>query len=415
MRVAIVAVGSELLGGERRDTNGDWIVERIERAGGSVDFRATAADDAGLLGSVVEAAARTHDLVVLTGGLGPTDDDRTREALSAALGRPLVHDPAVEERIERAVRARGYRFRASHARQAMRPEGTRVIENPVGSAPGIGARLGACEIVALPGVPAELRAMFDSAVVPLLSKTGGRVARRTLKVAGRTESSVDEALADLYRRPGVEVTILASSGIVELRLRAEGNDEREAAAVLAGLDAEMASRLGDDLFGRDDETLPSVLGRLLLDAGRTVAVAESCTGGAIGTALTSAPGSSAWFRGGIVVYADDVKTALAGVPAETIAREGAVSATVARLLAEGARLRLGSDYGIGATGIAGPSGGSPEKPVGLVYVGVAARTGTRVREMHLPGDRDLVRTRTVHAALDLLRRVLIERPPEGEP
>ncbi len=411
MRVAIVAVGSELLGGERRDTNGDWIVERIERAGGRVDLRVLCADDAGLLRSVVEAAAQTHDLLVLTGGLGPTEDDRTREALSAALGRPLVRDSAVEETIERAFRSRGYRFRASHARQAMRPEGTRGIENPVGSAPGIGARLGACEIVALPGVPAELRAMFDAAIVPLLATTRGRVARRTLKVAGRTESSVDEALADLYRRPGVDVTILASSGIVELRLRAEGKDEGEASAILAGVDAEMTSRLGDDLFGRDDETLASAVGRLLRDAGRTVAVAESCTGGGIGAAMTSVPGSSAWFRGGAVVYADDLKTAIVGVPAGTIAREGAVSATVARLLAEGARERFGSDYGIGATGIAGPTGGSPEKPVGLVFVAVAGGGETRVREMRLPGDRELVRARAVHAACDELRRVLLDRPP----
>lgn len=413
MRVAIVAVGSELLGGDRRDTNGDWIVERVERAGGRVDLRAIVADEAAILQSVVEAAARTHDLLVLTGGLGPTEDDRTREALSAALGRPLVHDPAIEATIERAYRSRGYRFRATHARQAMRPLGSRVIENPVGSAPGIGARLGACEILALPGVPAELRAMFDLAIEPLLGVARGRVARRTLKVAGRTESSVDETLADLYRRPGVEVTILASSGIVELKLRAEGQDDGKAAAILAGLDAEMAARLGDDLFGRDDETLPSALGRLLLDARRTVAVAESCTGGAIGAALTSVPGSSAWFRGGVVVYTDDVKTALAGVSAAAIVREGAVSATVASGLAEGARGRLGADYGIGVTGIAGPGGGTPEKPVGLVFVGIAAGSGTRVRELRLPGDRDLVRARTVHAALDLLRRVVIEDAPAG--
>ncbi len=414
MRVAIVAVGSELLGGERRDTNGDWIVERIERAGESVDFRAIAADDVGLLRAVIESAARAHDLLILTGGLGPTEDDRTREALASALGRRLVHDPAVEAGIERALRSHGLRFRATHARQAMRPEGTRVIENPVGSAPGIGARLGSCEILALPGVPAELRAMFDPAIGSLLAGGRGRVARRTLKVAGRTESSVDEALADLYRRPGVAVTILASSGIVELRLRAEGKDDGDAAAILADLEAEMASRLGDDLFGRDDETLPSVLGRLLRDAARTVGVAESCTGGAIGAALTSVPGSSAWFRGGLVVYADDVKTALAGVAADTIVREGAVSATVARRLADGARERLGTDYGIGVTGIAGPGGGSPEKPVGLVFVGVAARAQTRVRETRLPGDRDLVRARAVHVALDLLRRIVIEDLRAGD-
>jgi nicotinamide-nucleotide amidase len=408
VRVAIVAVGSELLGGERRDTNGDWIVERVERGGGRVDLRTTVGDDEALVRSIVEAAAPTHDLIVLTGGLGPTEDDRTREALSAALGRPLVHDAAIEAGIERAYRSRGYRFRASHARQAMRPEGSRVIENPVGSAPGIGARLGSCEIVALPGVPAELRAMFDDAVAPLLAAVRGRIARRTLKVAGRTESSVDEALADLYRRAGVEVTILASSGIVELRLRAEGRDADEAAAIVTGLDAEMTSRLGGDLFGRDDESLPSVVGRLLSDAGCTVAVAESCTGGAIAAAVTTVPGSSAWFRGGVVPYSDALKTALAGVPEETVAREGAVSASVASRLAEGARGRLGADYGIGATGIAGPGGGTAEKPVGLVFVGVAAGSGTRVRELRLPGDRDLVRTRTVHAALDLLRRVLLE-------
>lgn len=408
MRVALVAVGSEMLGGGRRDTNGDWLLDLVERLGATVGVRAIVEDDAKILASLIGALAPSHEAVVLSGGLGPTEDDRTRDALSLAIGRPLRRDLDLARRLESAFRARGYRFGPEQARQADLPEGASTIENRFGSAPGIRARLGETTILALPGVPAELRGMAAEALPALLAGGKGAFARRTLKIAGRTESGVDAAVRDLYDAPGRRVTILASSGIVELLLRTEGTTLGDARASLEALEAAMRDRLGDDLFGRDEESLAAAVGAALGARGETVGTAESCTGGLLGGALTEIPGSSAWYRGGIVAYADAVKTRLAGVDPAELEAHGAVSAPVARALARGAREATGADWGIGVTGVAGPGGGTETKPVGLVHVAVEGPGGGTEREGRLPGDRALVRARTVSLALDLLRRALRE-------
>jgi nicotinamide-nucleotide amidase len=294
-------------------------------------------------------------------------------------------------------------------KQADRPVGSSWITNPLGTAPGILVERKDLVLAALPGVPAEMRMMFENDLAGRLRRRVNRagIAFRSLKVAGRTEPSVDRALEDLYRTPGVSMTILSGVSGIEVRLQAEGRTGEEASSRLGRIENEVAERLGKDLYGRDGETLAEVVGAALLASGRTLATAESCTAGLLSGAVTSVPGSTAWFRGGVVVYQNDLKSVLAGVRRESIAGHGAVSREVARELAGGVRDRCSADIGLGITGIAGPSGGSGDKPVGLVHL--ALDDGRRIvdRKFHLPGDREMVRGRAVTAALDLLRRHLM--------
>jgi nicotinamide-nucleotide amidase len=404
----LIAVGSELLRFGRRDGNGDWLQERLSRAGAEVLGRALVDDDPGRIASQLAASAGRASLVVLTGGLGPTEDDRTREALAAWWGRPLLRDPA----LVRELHARFARFgripSPEQERQADVPQGAVPLANPVGSAPGLLLSRGGVQVVALPGVPAEMRAMAEAHVLPLVRDRAGGAALRTrvLHVAGRLESEVDGAVADLYAGEGTVLTILAGAGEVHLGLRAEGSDAGVAEGRLSSLDAVLRARLGGDVYGADGDTLASVVGAALARAGQTLAVAESCTAGLLAAAVTAVPGSSGWFRGGVVVYADDLKVALAGVPEELLRAHGAVSEPVARALAEGARATARADWGLGVTGIAGPGGGSAEKPVGLVCVALSGPGVGEVRCLRLPGDRELIRRRSVAVALDLLRRAL---------
>jgi competence/damage-inducible protein CinA-like protein len=356
------------------------------------------------------AALRAGDLVILTGGLGPTEDDRTREALARALGRPLERDAEREERLRAMFESRGRTFRPMQARQTEKPRGAEWVDNPLGTAPGVLCRRAGRLVIALPGVPAEMRRMFEDSVAPLASaRAMGALARRALKIGGRLEASVDEQLRDLYGTRGVDVTILAGHEGIELQLAAHGADAEHARLALDALEREIADRLGDDLYGKDDETLPVAVGRALTAAGLSVATAESCTAGLLAAALTEVPGSSAWFRGGVVPYADDLKPVLADVPVEVVARSGAVSEDVARALAEGVRRRTGASLGVGITGIAGPGGGSADKPVGLVHVAIAGPARTdHWRLLHV-GDRALIRRRSVSFALDRLRRRASER------
>jgi nicotinamide-nucleotide amidase len=409
VKAAIVAVGSELLGPGRPDTNAAWLAERLERLGAEVRMRCLVADDEAAIAGAVIAAAAQSGIVVVTGGLGPTEDDRTREALARAAGVPLERDPDRLERLRALYASRGRTLGPEQERQADRPRGARFLENPVGSAPGLIVALGGARVAALPGVPAEMTAMFEAGVAPEVSALGaGTIVRRLLRVAGRTESSVDVQLRDLYDAVGVEVTILAASGSIDLILRARGADVSQARARLEAVEGEMRRRLGADLYGDDDVTLAAVVGGNLARLGRTVATAESCTGGLLGGELTTVPGASAWYRGGAVAYANDVKVLAAGVDPARIAAHGAVSEEVARAMAAGIRERLGADYGVAITGVAGPSGGTPDKPVGLVHHAVADRRGSAHVELRWPGDRALIRRRSVVAALDLLRRRLME-------
>jgi nicotinamide-nucleotide amidase len=411
MKAKLIAVGSELLRFGRHDSNGDWITERLQRLGVEVVERALVGDDHALVVNAIEAALPSVDLVVLTGGLGPTEDDRTREALAQALGLSLERDDERVARLRKFFDRRGKAFEPEQAKQADRPAGSAWIENELGIAPGILCRSADVLLIALPGVPAEMKRMFEKFVVPLIAESSaGGLARRVLKIGGRFESSVDAQVRDLYGTVGVEVTILTSKDGIELHLLAEGVDGHEARSRLDDLDRELAGRLGADLYGRDDETLAEVTGRLLERVDATLATAESCTAGLLAATITEVPGSSSWFRGGLVVYADDLKVSLAGVDRELLEASGAVSAEVALALALAARQRCGADYGIGITGIAGPGGATEGKPVGLVHVALA-QDEHRAEHWRLQqiGGRELVRRRTVVFALDRLRRALLRR------
>jgi nicotinamide-nucleotide amidase len=408
MTAVILAVGSELLRPGRRDTNGEWLVGRLLDFGIETSWRSAVDDDVLRIARLIGAAWEDAGVVLLTGGLGPTEDDRTREALARAFDAPLMRDPAMTRRIASLFSARGKVAGPRQARQADRPRGAAWIDNTLGSAPGLLIEREGRIVAALPGIPAEMRAMFDASVAPRLATlAGGALARTTLKIAGRPESWVDDLVRDLYGTNGTETTILASAGSVDLLLTARGADAPAARAGLEALEGAMRARLGIDLYGADDETLAGVVGRLLAARGATVAVAESCTGGLLGAALTDIPGSSAWFRGGLVCYADDLKSSLAQVPDGLLRAHGAVSEAVALSLAEGARKACSADFGLGVTGVAGPGGGTADKPVGTVHVALADAGAGRGVKLDWPGDRELIRRRAVTVALDLLRRRLL--------
>jgi len=402
VRVELIAIGSELLDPARTDTNGDWLVRQIELRGLQLVGRTLVGDDPAAIAASIRTACSRSDLVVATGGLGPTRDDRTREAIALACDAPLREDAAETGRIAKRLRQLGYAMSATQSRQAALPRGAAWLANSVGTASGIRLRTGACTLYALPGVPSEMRAIFMDAVIPDWP-AASRASSELLKVAGLSESAVDERISEFHGIEGLRVTTLLARDGIEVHLASAGAGAGEPLCAIAD---RMAHRLGEDLFARGDASLNSVVGHALVASGATVATAESCTAGELAAALTAEAGASAWFRGGFVVYDNELKQQLVGVDPATLARHGAVSETVARELAQGARRRCGSDYGIGVTGIAGPAGGSDAKPVGTVHVGLAVAEQTRHWKLQLSGDRETIRRRTVVFALDRLRRVL---------
>jgi len=404
---SILAVGSELLGTTRVDTNSLWLTGELEAIGVRVVRKACVGDGWEALLAELGWALGQAPLLVVTGGLGPTEDDRTKEAVAALLGRRLVRDEEILERLKERWRRRGLEMPAVNAKQADVIEGAVVLSNRRGTAPGYFVEADGKVVVLLPGVPWEMKALFAESVLPRLAGAGAPpgVHRRVLKVVGLGESLVEELVKPVYERHrGNAVTILAAApGEVQLHLAARGTRE-EASAELDVLEADFRSAVGEALFGRDDETLESVVGHLLRGAGRTIALAESCTGGMVSARLTDVAGSSAWFVGGVVAYSDPVKEALLRVAAGTLARHGAVSEETAREMAAGVRSRLGASAGLAITGIAGPSGGTAEKPVGTVHLALDAADGSRLhRRLALPGDRAMVRRWTSSAALEMIR------------
>jgi nicotinamide-nucleotide amidase len=407
-RAEFLAIGSELLEPWRADTNGAWVALRLGELGIAVRFKTVVGDDPGDLEAAFRTALDRSDVVIATGGLGPTVDDLTREAVAAVLGLPMREDPAIVARLEERFRRHGLPMAPRNRRQAMILDGALVLDNQLGTAPGQLLRPGGRLLALLPGVPAEMKRMMEDGVLPRLPRTGRRHAYRVLKIAGLTESDVDRRLEEVARAAAPVVwTILGYPGQVEIHLREsvpEGGEPR----ALARLDAAIAAILGVDLFGRDEDTLEAVTGRLLLERRQTVAIAESLTGGRVTARLVNVPGASSWVRGGVVAYTDDAKRSLAGVGAEVLAARGAVSRETAVAMAEGIRARLGADWGVATTGYAGPEGGPDGRPPGTVILAIAGPAGTRAREWLLPGDRDLVRTRTAQMALDALRRAILE-------
>jgi nicotinamide-nucleotide amidase len=417
MRAEIIAVGSELLTPDHCDTNSLLITERLNQAGFAVHLKSVVGDRSDDIAALVRAALRRSDFVVICGGLGPTEDDLTRRAVAGALGRQLSVNAPLLEQLRVLFARRGYPMRPINERQAEVIEGAEVLENAVGTAPGLWLQEGGVQIVLLPGPPRELSPMMENHVLPRALKLGaGRhLVKQSFRVLGMTESEVDSRIAPIYTQyPQVDTTILASRGYIGIRLHQWAGAWEQTGAI-EDLACRIERALGSAIFTRTDDSLEEVVGRLLRQSGRTLAVAESCTAGMIGCAITRIPGSSDYFLGGILCYSDDIKERLCGVPGNLLCKHGAVSAEVAEALAEGVRLATGSSTGLSVTGIAGPGGGSPEKPVGLVYVGLA--DGSRVvnRRRVLPGDRALIRERASYAALAFLYQHIIAARNAGQP
>ncbi len=406
----IIAIGSELLAPDRTDTNSLWLTEKLNRLGIEVKLKTIVGDDDARLEEAIKDAVRRSKVVITTGGLGPTEDDITRKIAARALGRRLLLDEAVLAEIRQRFQSFGVAMPERNSRQAMVIEDAEVLPNPNGTAPGIFIDHQGTAIVLLPGPPREMRPMFENHVGPKLSGRVGslRVMRRLLRVAGLGESAVDEKIAPIYTQyENPQTTILFNQSEIEIHLSARGRTEAEADALLDRLSGQIEERLGNAVFSFAGETMEEVVGLRLSVGGYTVSVAESCTGGLIAQRLTEVPGSSKYFIEGVVAYANDAKTRTLGVEPMLLLEHGAVSAPVAEAMAEGIRKRAGTDFGLSATGIAGPGGGTEEKPVGLVYIALADEVRTQLRELRLPGDRQLIRWRASQAALDMLRRRLI--------
>jgi nicotinamide-nucleotide amidase len=401
MRGAVLAVGTELLLGDVVNSNAAWLGGQLAAAGVEVVASAAVGDDTARLVAALEYHLRDADVVVLSGGLGPTVDDLTRDAVALACSAPLVRSASLEQVLRDKFAAYQVAMAPEVLRQADVPIGAEVLDNPVGTAPGLWVAFGSKLVIALPGPPHELRAVSESVWPRLAALSGTVVTTRQVLVAGIGESNVATLVeAAVTLPPGVTLSYLAGGAVVRVRFTTAGDP-----SVLEPLVTAVDLVLGDDVWGHDRDTLDGVLHTALEAAGQTVAVAESLTGGLLGAALSARSGSSLTFRGSLVVYATDLKETLAGVPAEVLSAEGAVSPDTALALAHGARHRLGADWGLGVTGVAGPTE-QEGKPVGTVHVAVSGPGGSEVRSLRLPGDRDRVRTLTVTYALDLLRRHL---------
>ena len=409
-RVAVLSVGDELLAGELVDSNAAWLAAAVRARGHRVVSFAAVGDEAAAIAAAVRAAAQRPEpgaeLLLVTGGLGPTKDDVTREGVAAAFGVGLVEDPSLLDELRRTYARAGRTVGEGSRRQASVPAGSAPLSNPAGTAPGFvlrSAELG-LQVAVLPGVPSEMRAMA-AALLPMLLPELPALATRRVLAAGLAEATAGEAIADLMEHAGphredLRVGITASLGVLSITVR--GND----AQAVARAEQEVRKRLGPAVFGGGDQTLAGAVVAALAERGLSLTTAESCTGGLLAGAITSVPGSSAVFREGVVTYADEAKTARLDVPAELLAEHGAVSEPVALAMARGARARAQADLAVAISGVAGPDGGTPDKPVGTVVIAVCDARGERALTFRWKGTRDELRARSVSVALDLVRRRL---------
>lgn len=412
-RVTVVAVGSELLSLGRVDTNSPYIAAALQRLGLAVTGTAVVGDDLEDLTQTLRQSLERNDLVVCTGGLGPTDDDRTRDAAAAAAGLALHEDQQLVAVIRERFARRGMEMPEINRRQAMVPDGASIVANERGSAPGLWIPAGERALLLLPGPPREMQPMLDAAMATHIAPRWGgvRTVRRAVVVGGRSESWVDERAQPVYgpwRHEPVPITttILASLGTVELHLSCHGNDETALARRLDVAVGDLCAVLGADVVNLDGRTLEQTVGGLLAARGWRVALAESCTGGLVTKRLTDVPGSSAYVDRAVIAYSNAAKVDSLGVPGALIESSGAVSEAVAAAMAEGVRRRASADVSVAVTGIAGPGGGTAEKPVGLVCFAVAGARGTEVRTARFSGDRAFIRSLATTTALDMLRRYL---------
>jgi nicotinamide-nucleotide amidase len=413
MKAEIISVGSEITSGQNLDTNSQWLSRRLAELGIPVHFHTTVADDFTDNYQVLDIARQRAQLVLCTGGLGPTQDDLTREVLAKLGGVELVlHEPSLTF-IRKLFSDRNREMPERNRVQALFPAGSEPIPNERGTAPGIWWQLGETIFVAMPGVPREMHYMYHQYVEPRLRTLFGGKAQvlveRKINCFGAGEAQVEEKVFDLTRRGHVpEVGITASETVISLRIMARAPTVEEARKISAPIEADIRQRLGDWVFGVDEEQLQHVVGRLLLEQKKTLAVAESLTGGLVTSLLTEIPGISAVLLGGCVAYANEVKQEQLGVPAAMLAEHGAVSAPVAEAMAQGVRQRYKAALGLSTTGIAGPTGATPTKPVGLVFIGLAWEGGVRSFQVNWFGNREEIRNRSAKSALNALRLHLLK-------
>lgn len=418
LTAAILAVGSELLTPHKTDTNSLYVTEVLNDLGIAVAFKSIVGDSRAELTANVAHALSRHRVLILTGGLGPTDDDLTREVVAAHLGLPLHEAPAIVEALHRRFAARGWKMPEVNLRQAQVPEGASVLDNPNGSAPGLWIEHGDRVIALLPGPPREMKPMMDGEVRRRLATMAGdvRLYRRLLRVSGKGESLVEEIVQPIYSRwlqesPPIETTILAGLGQVELHLVVQSDRTAVVSERMDTAVAQLAAVLGEDLVSTNGAVLEAVVGDLLRARGWWVGFAESCTGGLATSRMTDIPGSSDYVERSIVAYSNQAKMELLDVPQALIEQHGAVSEAVALAMAAGMRKRAGVNVGVGITGIAGPGGGTEQKPVGTVCIAVDGSVGAaKVRTFRFPGGREMVKAMSANWAIDMLRRYLRTLP-----
>jgi len=410
----IIAIGSELLDPYHQDTNSLYLTEKLNLLGVPVAFKTVVGDNPQHLTDVARTAICRSDIVIFMGGLGPTEDDLTRQCVSAALGREIHRDPALIAELYAWFAGRRRKMAPNNEQQADVIDGATILRNSLGTAPGqyLDIEVGGHQkyIMLLPGPPHEIKPMFDQQCFPRLKEKlpTAFIATRRLRVAMMGESDCDSRIAPIYKAgEGVETTILAGAGEINLHLRARADDLETAEQRVEELSGKLEDELGDAVYSRG-ESLEEIVGYYLQLRNATLAVAESCTGGMLGRRITSVNGSSRYFLGGAIVYSNEFKTLFANVPPMMMAQYGAVSEEVAKALAEGIRDETRSSFGLAITGIAGPTGGTEEKPVGLVYVALADDAGTEVVKRQFPGDRDRIRLFATQQALDMLRRKLMQ-------
>lgn len=409
MKAEIIAVGSELLTPDCLDTNSLFISERLTEAGFRVHLKTIVGDVHDDIAGVVRAALGRSDLILLCGGLGPTEDDLTRTAVATVLGRSVAIDEGILQTLRDRFAARGFRMAKINERQAEVIQGAEVIDNPLGTAPGMWIEEKGRHIVLLPGPPREIKPMLERTVLAKIRSVAGgeRLESRCFHVTGLTESELDSRIAPIYTAyPDVDTTVLSGTRHISVRL-CRWTKSGETTSKLDELAGLIQAELGDSIFSTRGEFMEEVVGQLLKRSGQTLAVAESCTGGMLGMQITRVPGSSEYFLGGVICYSNEAKMKLCGVPQEVLHRHGAVSAEAAEAMASGVREVFNSSIGVSITGIAGPGGGSPEKPLGLVYIGFSDGNQTESRHRIMPGDRDSIRERSVYLALSWLRRKLL--------
>jgi nicotinamide-nucleotide amidase len=412
MDAEIIAIGSEMLTPARVDTNSLYLTAELNKLGVEVVAKCVVGDDRNRLADAVRLAMSRSAILILSGGLGPTEDDVTREAVAQALDRKLHYNPEIAAALEQRFAAAKRKMAEINRRQAFILEGADILSNDRGTAPGQWVEESGAVAMLLPGPPHELKSMFERHCLPRLARIVPKQAIRTLfwRVSGMGESDLDQLIAPVYKKYENPVTtILAAAGDIQIHLRARCTTEAEADALIAEVAGPMELLLGDRLYSRNGDPMEVVVGELLRRNHATVSVAESATGGMLGERLSSVPGSSDYFTGGVITYTNAMKTELLGVPPEILAAHGAVSKETAEAMASGARRRTGSAYALSITGVAGPDGGNEAVPVGTMFVGLCEAAGTLSLQRQFLGDRQRIRTFVVQMAMDLLRRRIIGR------